>query len=268
MYLGEVTWPDVGEYVESESIAIVPLGSTEQHGPALPLGTDHLIAEALARAAAEATGYLCTPTVTIGVSAHHKQFHGTMWVDPDAFRAFVESFSRNLAYHGIDRIVYVNAHGGNVEPLREVGRRLHDDGVAFATEWMWDRDLRELIAELFTQPGPHAGPKETSMIMCVTDGLARPELLEAARDGGCVDWTTVGRQFGSRTFYDAIDNSPNGAFGDQTDASVEAGERLFDAALENLVGLLEWLDAQALSDLLSKPHVESRPTGEYGEVER
>ena len=78
MYLAAETWPDLGEYFESESLALVPLGSTEQHGPHLPEGTDHMIAEALAREAADRGGYLCTPTVTVGVSPHHRQFHGTM----------------------------------------------------------------------------------------------------------------------------------------------------------------------------------------------
>ena len=78
MYLAAETWPDLGEYFESESLALVPLGSTEQHGPHLPEETDHMIAEALAREAADRGGYLCTPTVTVGVSPHHRQFHGTM----------------------------------------------------------------------------------------------------------------------------------------------------------------------------------------------
>jgi creatinine amidohydrolase/Fe(II)-dependent formamide hydrolase-like protein len=136
MYVADRTWPELGEYVAEESVAIVPLGSTEQHGPHLPLATDHLIAEGLAREAAERTGFLRTPTVNVGVSPHHRQFHGTMWVDAPEFRDYVESLTRNLAYHGIDRVVFVNAHGGNVQHLREVGRRLRDDGTLYAIEWI------------------------------------------------------------------------------------------------------------------------------------
>jgi creatinine amidohydrolase len=135
MYLGDVTWPEVGDYLGENSLALVPVGSTEQHGPHLPLSTDHVIAEALAREAADRADVLCTPTITIGVSPHHRQFHGTMWVDAPVFRDYVESLARSLAYQGLDRIVFVNAHGGNVEHLREVGRRLHDDGTAYAIEW-------------------------------------------------------------------------------------------------------------------------------------
>ena len=136
MYLADHAWPDLETYFEAESLALVPLGSTEQHGPHLPEGTDHLIAEAFAREAAERTGYLCTPTINIGVSSHHRQFHGTMWVDAPEFRDYVESMTRNLTSHGIDRVIYVNAHGGNVAHLREVGRRLRNDGTAYAIEWL------------------------------------------------------------------------------------------------------------------------------------
>ncbi len=187
MYLADKTWPELGDYVAEESVAVVPLGSTEQHGPHLPLATDHLIAEALAREAADRAGYLCTPTINVGVSTHHMQFHGTMSVDPPQFRDYVESFSRNLNYHGIDRIVYVNAHGGNMQHLREVGRRLREDEVAFAVEWMWDESIPELVSSIFEHNGPHGGPKETAMILHIAPELVREDKLEDARDGGLVE---------------------------------------------------------------------------------
>ncbi|MHB9288778.1 creatininase family protein [Halobacteriales archaeon Cl-PHB] len=249
MYLADEAWPDLQTYLESESLALVPLGSTEQHGPHLPEGTDHLIAEALAREAAERSGYLCTPTVTIGVSAHHRQFPGTMWVAPDVFRDYVESLSRSLAAQGLDRLVFVNAHGGNVQHLREVGRRLHQAEAAYAVEWMWDESIPGLVDELFAHNGPHGGPKETAMLQHIAGDLVHEDRLTDARDDGCVDWDD-GRVHGARTFYDAVENSENGVFGDQTDATPEKGERLFEAATDQLVQLAEWLaarDAETLS---------------------
>ena len=256
MYLADEAWPDLGAYFEAESLALVPLGSTEQHGPHLPEGTDHLIAEAFAREAADRTGFLCTPTVNVGVSPHHRQFHGTMWVDPPAFRQYVESFTRNLAYHGIDRVVYVNAHGGNVQHLREVGRRLRDDGTAYAVEWMWDESIPDLVDDLFAHNGPHGGPKETALIQHLRPELVHDDRLAEARDGGLVRWDdpdTV--RHGARTFYDAIENTDNGVLGDQTDATAEKGAELFDAASDQLVALCEWLDEQAFADLLPAEHV-------------
>jgi len=256
MYLADEAWPDLETYFEEESIALVPLGSTEQHGPHLPEGTDHLIAEAYAREAAERTGYLCTPTITVGVSPHHRQFHGTMWADAPAFRDYVESIARNLTYHGIDRIVFVNAHGGNVEHLREVGRRLRDDGTAYAVEWMWDESIPDLVDEAFERNGPHGGPKETAMIQHLRPELVHDDRLAEARDGGIAsveDAETV--KHGARTFYDAIDNTANGVLGDQTDATAEKGAQLFEAAAEQLVALSEWLADQRFADLLPEDHV-------------
>ncbi len=256
MYLADETWPELGSYFESESLAFVPLGSTEQHGPHLPEGTDHLIAEALAREAADRSGYLCTPTITIGVSPHHRQFHGTMWVDAPAFRDYVESLTRNLTYHGIDRVIYVNAHGGNVEHLREVGRRLRDAEEMYAIEWMWNESIPDLVEELFDVPGPHGGPKETAMIQHIAPKLVREDRLADARDGGLVDWDReTGRTHGARTFYDAIDNTANGVLGDQTDATAEKGEQLFEAASEQLVKLADWLASQEFAELMPEEHV-------------
>ena len=256
MYLASEAWPDLEEYFETESLAVVPLGSTEQHGPALPEATDHLIAEGFAREATERADVLCTPTINVGVSPHHRQFHGTMWVDAPVFRDYVESFSRNLTYHGIDRLIYVNAHGGNTEHLREVGRRLHDDDTAYAIEWMWNDSIPEVVNELFEQPGPHGGPKETSMIQFLDSELVHDDRLEAARDGGYPDvFEDSYLRNGARTFYDAVENTPNGVLGDQTDASAEKGERLFEAATDQLVELIEWMRGLDDEELLAAPHV-------------
>jgi creatinine amidohydrolase len=256
MYLADRTWPELGDYFAEESLALVPLGSTEQHGPHLPEGTDHIIAEGFAREAARRTGHLCTPTVNVGVSPHHRQFHGTMWVDAPAFREYVRSLTENLTYHGIDRVVYVNAHGGNVEHLREVGRHLRDEGECYAVEWMWDESITDLIEEVFETPGPHGGPKETSLVWHLAPDLVREDRVQDARDGGLTDVDAdSGRVHGARTFYDAIDNTDNGVLGDQTDASPEVGERLFEAAVGHLVALCEWLDDQPYDALMPRPHV-------------
>jgi len=255
MRLAEQTWPELRERLDGESLAVVPTGSTEQHGPHLPLATDYLIAESLAAAATEETDAVLTPPIRIAVSEHHRQFHGTMWVEPELFRDYVESIVRNLTYHGFDRVLFVNAHGGNAQHLREVGRRLRRDRTAYAIEWMWDESIPELVDDLFEQNGPHGGPKETAMIMHVARELVREDRLEDARDGGLTEMTAAdARQFGARTFYESTDNSENGVFGDQTDATPEAGAELFAAATDQLVNLIRWLDEQPFDDLMPDPH--------------
>jgi creatinine amidohydrolase len=257
MYVGDKAWPDLKSYFETESLALVPIGSTEQHGPHLPLATDYMIAEAFAREAADRAEFLCTPTINVGVSVHHRQFHGTMWADAPAFRDYVESVTRNLAEHGVDRVIYVNAHGSNVEHLREVGRRLRDKEVLYAIEWMWNDSVPDLVDELFKHTGPHGGPKETALVQYLASDLVHEDRLADARDGGIVDIRTNDTIVnGARTYYDAIDNTPNGVLGDQTGATAEKGERLFETATEQLVGLCEWLDDQSFADLVPEPYVE------------
>ncbi|GGL23300.1 amidase [Halarchaeum grantii] len=258
MHLADAAWPDLEAYFEAESLAIVPLGSTEQHGPHLPLATDHLIAEAFGDEAAERTGYLRVPTVRVGVSPHHRQFPGTAWVDAPVFRDYVESYVRNLAYHGIDRVVFVNAHGGNVQHLREVGRRLRDDDVAYAVEWMWNESIPDLVDDAFEQNGPHAGPKETALIQHLRPDLVHDERLAEARDGGAVDpEASIRTRNGAATFYDTVENSPNGAFGDPTAASAEKGAELFDAASDQLEALCEWLADREWAELRAPERVTS-----------
>jgi creatinine amidohydrolase len=257
MHVADRTWPELAEY--DGTLALVPMGSTEQHGPHLPTGTDHIIARELARAAADRTGYLCTPVVSIAASAHHRQFPGTLWVDAPVFRDYVESLTRNLAYHGIDRVVYVNAHGGNVQHLREVGRRLREDETAYAIEWMWDESIPDLVDDLFEYNGPHGGPKETAMIQHLEPELVREDRLADARDGGVRDMAAFAESdsfvHGARTFYDTVDNSANGVFGDQTDATGEKGAELFAAATDQLVSLAEWLATREFEALMPKGRV-------------
>jgi len=153
-------------------------------------------------------------------------------------------------------VIFVNAHGGNVQHLREVGRRLREDNVIYAIEWMWNESIPELVDEAFAQNGPHGGPKETALIQHLRPELVHNDRLEDARDGGATQFSlATAKRHGSRTFYDAIDNTANGVLGDQTDATPEKGAELFEAASDQLVDLCEWLAAQPFAELMPKDHV-------------
>ena len=121
---------------------------------------------------------------------------------------------------------------------------------------MWDQSIPDLVDNLFAVNGPHGGPKETAMIMHLAGNLVDPDRLDDARDGGLVEWEGgTGWQFGARTFFDAIENTDNGVLGDQTDATPEKGERLFEAATDQLVNLCDWLADQPFADLMPREHV-------------
>jgi creatinine amidohydrolase len=125
---------------------------------------------------------------------------------------------------------------------------------------MWDESIPDLVEEVFETPGPHGGPKETAMMLHIDRETVAEDRIEDARDGGLVDLDDADhRRFGARTFYDSVENSGNGVFGDQTDATPATGRRLFEAARDQLVRLLEWLDDRPTDDLMAKPHVDPQP---------
>ncbi|MCR4404374.1 MAG: creatininase family protein [Candidatus Acetothermia bacterium] len=238
--LEKKTWKQAREELRRAKVALIPVGSIEQHGPHLPLGTDFLTAKALAEAAAEATGALCTPAIPVGLSEHHRQFWGTLWVAPEHFRGYMRGIAESLAHHGLRRVIYVNGHGGNLAALQEVCRELHLDGV-YALVWQWWHAVAELEREIFPQFGSHAGEVETSMMLYLEgESVDRSALAEAAA-GGPPRW---GRQlFGTEVSFDTVDFSESGATGDPQRGTAEIGKRLFRAAVEQLVGLVRWLES-------------------------
>lgn len=249
--LQEETWRRARESFRKAKVALIPVGSIEQHGPHLPLGTDLFLAEALAEGAAAETGAICAPAVPVGLSEHHRQFWGTLWVGPEAFRSYMEGLGQSLAYHGIKRLIYINGHGGNWAALQEICRRLRREGI-YALVWQWWQAVAELSAELFPQAGSHAGEAETSMMLYLAEGLIDKEALgEAVAEGA--PWWGLQRS-GAEVGFDTLDFSKSGAIGDPRKASKEAGERLYRAALERLIELVRWLKEVPEGELKPKEH--------------
>jgi putative transposase len=127
--LAYTSWKSAGRYFAGSDIALLPVGSTEQHGPHNPLGTDHLIAYALALEAGRRTGVVVLPPVPFGVSAHHSSFPGTVWVREEVFKEYVRDVILSLKRHGVRKVVVVNGHGGNLSALLSLARELRGEGV-------------------------------------------------------------------------------------------------------------------------------------------
>ena len=239
MHLSEHAWPDA-DGVDTD-LAVLPVGSTEQHGPHAPLGTDVLTAEAVADAgtAAHNGEVVVAPAIPVGVAEEHRHFAGTLWVSEDTFRAYVRETIESLAAHGWTRVVVVNGHGGNVAPLRELCGRLTRDGTAYAVPFTWFDavDYEDLDADI--RMG-HGGPVETSLLRHVHPDLVDESRFEAAAAEGADSWGEF--QSGTNLAYDTADFSDNGTVGDPGESSVELGEKLLDAASEKLATLLETVD--------------------------
>lgn len=233
-------------------VALLPTGSTEQHGPHLPLGTDHIAAEAFVRHAAKThPGAVALPTLPVGVSDHHLQFHGTLSLSPDTFERLLGETLASLAEHGVRKAVVVNGHGGNEAAIQQAGRRLRDEGLAFAAPWNWWDGCQEHAEELLDEGIGHANALETSMMLHLTDAV-REEYVEEAEAGAADSWgrTVHGAEIG----FDTIDFSESGAVGTPSAGSAEAGAELFDVALEELEALVEWLTEREFAELLPAAH--------------
>ncbi|WP_313691257.1 creatininase family protein [Halorarum halobium] len=251
--LHERTTTEAGDLFEDEvEVAVLPTGSVEQHGPALPLGTDFLAAEAVARGL-DREDAVVLPTVPVGVSAHHRQFDGTLWAEPETFEDYVGEILASVASHGVRKLVVANGHGGNADALSRAARRLRDERVAFAAPWNWWSSLDGLDEELFDQSGiGHADAMETAMIAHLAEELVRESALRDAEEGAADSWgETV---HGARVGFDAADFTESGAVGRPTEGTAEKGRKLYEQSVSELDALVGWLAERPFDALLPEPH--------------
>ena len=177
--LHEITRVDAASRAAG-ALVVLPVGATEQHGPHLPLGTDLLIVEHIARAAAEAVGsgldVLVTPSLPFGSSHHHLPFGGTISLSTERYLGALNDMVESLIIDGFRRIFILNGHGGNHEIIQLVARDLtlrYPANIAAASYWDLARDaMAEQQPDLPGHFPGHAGFFETSLIMAL-----RPELV-------------------------------------------------------------------------------------------
>lgn len=177
--LQELTREEIGERLKQLKVVILPVGSMEQHGLHLPLKYDSAAAAFIAERAAETLfpKVLVAPTVSVGLSAHHMRWSGTLTLQPDTFVNAVAEICDSLGKHGMKKVVILNGHGGNrkpslfdgeiIAPIDLVAQRARKLGVKAVAVNYWDLippdPMKHIMGEV-TGPG-HAGDFETSMAL-------------------------------------------------------------------------------------------------------
>jgi creatinine amidohydrolase len=226
----EQAWPELDILRTATEVGLVPVGATEQHGPHLPTGTDTIIASALCDAASARTGAPVLPPVAIGCSyGHGSVLPGQLSLSPELLAAVLREYARWAAASALTRLLFVNAHFGNVGALLAATDELrlrHTELRAGIANW-WALD--PVVAAEMTADGDdvHANRAETALMMHIAPELVHLDRLDDADDP---DRTTA------LVFrYTAPVLSKNGVTGRPSEASADLGAKLFGLTVEALV---------------------------------
>lgn len=238
--LAEMSWKEVAGAMDGGArVVVVPIGSTEQHGPHLPLSTDTVMAETAARLAAErAGGVLVAPAISYGTSENHLGFAGTASLQLSTLCALLVDVGRTLAEHGFDVIVLLNGHSGNTAAIGAAAhelRQVTDKVIATLTWWFFvDQGYRTMEDPIIW----HAGEFETSLMLHL-----HPDLVQMERAVNETPRHVPLFQGSGETPLPKVDLGvpptkavvDSGTFGDARLATAEKGKVCVEEALEALV---------------------------------
>ena len=167
MRLERISWKKAEEYFKTHDIAVIPVGSIENHGSHLALGTDFMVPSKIAEQIDRETDVLILPAVPYGVADSHMGFAGTISLGYDGLLLVMRRICNQLYGYGVRRFVFLNGHGGNDGVLQEVGIELNEKGAIAAIVNWW-----QLAGEINPDwKGGHGGGEETAAMMAIGDDL-------------------------------------------------------------------------------------------------
>jgi creatinine amidohydrolase len=243
----ELTSPEIAALDRERTVIILPIGSVEQHGSHMPLGTDTILSQSVAlAAAAEATNVAVLPPPWYGFSAHHMRFAGSVSLRAETLIALCDDIVTSVVTHGFRRILIVNGHGGNngvIDVLASTLGHKHYGKARVATLTYFALARDQIASLRKSEPGGmgHACEFETSMLQHVKPALVRIDRAATTYpDPGSSYLTTdlLGAQ-AVRVYHDFGDLSLTGTLGDPSLASPEMGARFFAASVDALKALIE-----------------------------
>jgi creatinine amidohydrolase len=247
MQLQLQTWQEVEAYLRTSRGIILPIGSTEQHGPIGLIGTDAICAEIVARGVGEAAGALVAPTIAVAMAQHHLGFAGSMTLRPSTLIAMLQDMVDSLVRHGFERFYFLNGHGGNIATLAAAFSEIYASRSLGAAgnappikcrlkNWWQNNEVHNIAKELYGDAeGSHATPSEVAVTQFAYPDAIKSALLDppVAPRGDFADAADYRRKF------------PDGRIGSNPGlATPEAGRRLYDAAVAAIAkDYLNWVAA-------------------------
>jgi creatinine amidohydrolase len=236
------TWPEIEAYLQELRAIVIPIGSTEQHGPTGMIGTDILCPEIVAEGMAGRTRILIGPSLGVGMAQHHLAFPGTISLRPSTLIRVIADVVESLASQGFTHFFFLNGHGGNIATVQAAFSEIWA-GSSFAGtssrlrlrlhNWFQGERVMRMSRELFGDgEGSHATPSEISLVLSAypQDRRSVPLHPEQAPTGPINDAADFRR------------HHPDGRMGARSAlATSEHGQRLREAAVADALDALEWL---------------------------
>ncbi len=234
VFLTDLTWPEVKARLPRVALAILPTGSTEQHGPHLTFETDIAIATELARRLAlqHYPRILVAPPLPVGLSNHHMHFPGTITWTAETFTAALADTVRSLSAHGIFRFLVLNGHGGNRGVLSVLCTRLRYEEGLMVAACTWFELVRDACQKFIPKRRVHADEIEAAMGLHLAPRVVRRAALRKGRshaDPYPHTDASMGGAVEVPYFWEEL--TQNGAYGDARRATAAMGATLTTAFL-------------------------------------
>jgi creatinine amidohydrolase/Fe(II)-dependent formamide hydrolase-like protein len=253
--LAELTWPEAENRFKQTDVALLPVGSIEQHGPHLPLDTDAFDADYLAKQVAASCSDpkpLVLPLIPYGVSYAHDDFSGTVSIGPETMSRLVYEIGMSVAQHGITKLVVINGHGGNEPALHFAAQMINRDAHIFTCVDTGETSDKDIEAMSDVPNDVHAGDIETSTTLAVRPELVKMELAERFVPKFSSRYLDFTSQRGVGWYARTAKITPSGVFGDPTLASRSKGEKMWEVMIRHLVELVEALKSMTLDEIFQR----------------
>ena len=255
----ELNTRDFAELDPARTVAVLPLGATEQHGPHLPLSVDTVLVDGVVNAAlghlAATDPVLVLPTQTVGVSTEHTAFAGTLHLSPQTLIQLWCDIGASVARAGVKKLLIFNAHGGNVGLMDVVARELRAQHglIVYSSSW-YNLPIDAGVMGQFSADehrfGIHAGDIETSMMLALSPSsvsMAEAQNFASTSQDRAKHYAVLGNGRSAKLGWHIQDYNPQGAAGNASAATAAKGEALVQSAGEQLALLLKEMVALPLS---------------------